>query len=295
MRDKDNLLDDMPNQDLRSPYQTYVHRSWEPPPYEFSETPASRLNSFFNASMSYRMDAEFSAPFGKFIKIKNHPEGAELDQLIQNFGNNNIHLAVREGNGSLLAQMVSHCNTESGRENLTTMIETLLKVDVYGNCGPLKCIKNGELDCNELVGRTNKMYLAFENSICKDYVTEKVFKMLPYNIIPIVFNGARMSDVAPTHSYINVMDYGSVRELVDDIKRIADDDALFASYFWWRDYYQFQVNITDSLFITFCLHILCRQQLNPGVLQCASCVKLFTKKKAKQETSKILKCCQTLN
>ena len=219
----------------------YIHHSWEPPTYEFENTPAIMLNGFFNASMSYRRDVEFPAPFGRYIKIKNHPKGAELEQLIQNFGNNNKNLAVRVGNGSILAQMVSHCNTESARENLTAMIETLLKVDVYGHCGPLKCIQNGELDCNELVGRTNKMYLAFENAICKDYVTEKFFKMLQYNIIPVVFNGARMSDVAPAHSYINVMDYGSVRELVDDIKRIADDDALFASYFWWRDYFQIQV------------------------------------------------------
>ena len=218
----------------------YVHHSWEPPTYEFENTPAIMLNGFFNASMSYRRDVEFPAPFGRYIKIKNHPEGAELKKLIRTFGKDNTHLAVREGNSSVLALMVSHCNTSSKRENLLEMIERLVTVDVYGNCGTLKC-KKKDIECNALVGRRNYMYLAFENSICNDYITEKVFKMLPYNIIPVVYNGARMSDIAPPHSYINVMDYGTVRDLVDDINRIADDDALYASYFWWREYYQFQV------------------------------------------------------
>lgn len=35
-----------------------------------------------------------------------------------------------------------------------------------------------------------KFYLAMENALCKDYITEKVFKVLSHNIIPVA-RGAR--------------------------------------------------------------------------------------------------------
>ena len=34
------------------------------------------------------------------------------------------------------------------------------------------------------MNNTYKFYLAFENSICPDYVTEKFFNILQYNVIP---------------------------------------------------------------------------------------------------------------
>ena len=72
----------------------------------------------------------------------------------------------------------------------------------------------------------------------KDYVTEKFFKILPYNVIPVVFNGANMSAIAPPHSYINAEDFSSVEQLAEYLQLVASNDSLFASYFWWRDYYK---------------------------------------------------------
>ena len=74
--------------------------------------------------------------------------------------------------------------------------------------------------------------------IPQDYVTEKLFKVLPYNVIPVVFNGANMSAIAPPHSYINAEDFSSVDQLAEYLQLVASNDALFASYFWWRDYYK---------------------------------------------------------
>jgi len=52
-------------------------------------------------------------------------------------------------------------------------------------------------------------YCSFENSICDDYVTEKFFKVLGYNIVPIVLGGANYYKIAPNKSYINVRDFES--------------------------------------------------------------------------------------
>ena len=62
-------------------------------------------------------------------------------------------------------------------------------------------------------------------------------------MIPVVLNGADMSQVAPPHSYINVMDFNTTEELASYLNKVDQDDELFASYFWWRDYYTVKVEI----------------------------------------------------
>lgn len=69
-------------------------------------------------------------------------------------------------------------------------------------------------------------------------MTEKFFNILSYNVIPVVFNGANMSAIAPPHSYINAEDFGSVKELAEYLTMVGRNQSLFASYFWWRDYYK---------------------------------------------------------
>jgi hypothetical protein len=63
--------------------------------------------------------------------------------------------------------------------------------------------------------QTYKFYLSFENSVCDDYVTEKYFNILKYNVIPVTFSGVNFSAIgAPPHSSINVLDFGSPKKLV---------------------------------------------------------------------------------
>ena len=38
--------------------------------------------------------------------------------------------------------------------------------------------------CYQMLNSTYKFYLALENSVCQDYVTEKFYKILQYNVIP---------------------------------------------------------------------------------------------------------------
>ena len=50
-------------------------------------------------------------------------------------------------------------------------------------------------------------------SFPEDYITEKFWKVLPYNVIPIVLNGVDMTTVAPPHSYIDIKDFKSFEGL----------------------------------------------------------------------------------
>ena len=69
-----------------------------------------------------------------------------------------------------------------------------------------------------------QFYLAFENSLCLDYITEKFWKVLDYNCIPVVFNGVNMSSLAPKHSYIDLKDFNTIEGCIVvwiKIKKIA--------------------------------------------------------------------------
>ena len=133
------------------------------------------------------------------------------------------------------------------------------------------------------MNNTYKFYLAFENSICPDYVTEKFFDIFKYryNVIPVVYNGADMASIAPPHSYISVRDYSSVEHLAQYLSIVSSNDTLFASYFWWRDYYKVgPVSQLKDKLRTFQLSLFCICRLRIG---CAKCVIIFTQMKERHK------------
>ena len=83
-------------------------------------------------------------------------------------------------------------------------------------------------------------YLAFENSICRDYVTEKFWEPLRRNIVPVVLGGGNYSSIAPYHSNIDVLKEGFSEDtlaLANLLKSLSNNASLYASYFWWKSYY----------------------------------------------------------
>ena len=101
-----------------------------------------------------------------------------------------------------------------------------------------------------------QFYFAFENSLCEDYITEKFWKVLNFNVIPVVLNGVNMSAVAPPHSYIDIKQFENIAgdillslfeetfmrryfitEAAKYLIKVSEDEELFASYFWWRSFY----------------------------------------------------------
>ena len=79
-----------------------------------------------------------------------------------------------------------------------------------------------------------KFYLAFENSFCVDYVTEKFFRTLELDIVPVVMGGANYSSLAPPGSYIDTADFPEPRALAQHLLRLADDQEAYMQHFWWK-------------------------------------------------------------
>lgn len=60
-----------------------------------------------------------------------------------------------------------------------------------------------------MLERDYKFYLAFENSVCVDYVTEKFWNALAFNVLPVVLGGADYQHMVPNTSYIDVRNFKS--------------------------------------------------------------------------------------
>ena len=61
-----------------------------------------------------------------------------------------------------------------------------------------------------MLERDYKFYLSFENSNCRDYVTEKFYNPLLFTTVPIVYGGAEYEVIgAPRNSYIDVRNFTS--------------------------------------------------------------------------------------
>ena len=83
-----------------------------------------------------------------------------------------------------------------------------------------------------------KFYLSLENSFCLDYVTEKLFNVLQYRIVPLVIDlHGHYERIATPNSFINAARFNSVRQLADYLLLLDRNDTLYNEYFEWRKYY----------------------------------------------------------
>ena len=88
-----------------------------------------------------------------------------------------------------------------------------------------------------MLDRDYKFYLAFENSNCMDYITEKFFDTgLQQNILPIVMGASEdeYSRYAPQRSYIHVDEFKTPAELAQYLHVLDKNDELYNSYFQWK-------------------------------------------------------------
>jgi hypothetical protein len=80
--------------------------------------------------------------------------------------------------------LVSHCTTVINREGYVDKLKGYINITQYGRCNGEDesevCGRKKFYECFKELAKTHMFYIAFENSICDDYATEKFFRPL-YN------------------------------------------------------------------------------------------------------------------
>ncbi|KAJ7385533.1 hypothetical protein OS493_015105 [Desmophyllum pertusum] len=121
-----------------------------------------------------------------------------------------------------------------------------MEVSLFGKCAS-QFESNNTWHCPRHMGdgclgelQRHKFYLAFENNLCIDYITEKYWRnSLERGLVPIVLGGASYSpeQVIPG-SFINVADFDSVEALADYLKYLDKNDTAYNQYFEWKTKYK---------------------------------------------------------
>ncbi|XP_076347429.1 alpha-(1,3)-fucosyltransferase C-like isoform X1 [Tachypleus tridentatus] len=225
----DAILFHVPNfrSNVKLPKDRGLHQRWilygiEAP--RLIKMPWNKIDGLFNWTMTYREDSDIPVRYGHICEKM--VSGETLD-------NDFLEKKVKD-----VVWIVSKCHTPSKREKYVQKLKSFISVDIYGKCGDKVCLPTQAAKCYEKILKKYKFYLAFENSICKDYVTEKFFNVLNFDIVPVTLGGANYSSFAPPGSFINAMDYPDPRKLAEHLKLVGSSSVLYNKYFQWKRKYK---------------------------------------------------------
>lgn len=137
----------------------------------------------------------------------------------------------------LVAAFVSSSFNRSRRQEYMRELAHYLPIDSYGSFLHNKTLTNdqGRVSKLETIARY-KFTLAFENSCCEDYVTEKFYDPLVAGSVPIYLGAPNVEQFAPgEHCFINTADFPDPKHLAEYLLTLDRDDAAYQAYFAWKE------------------------------------------------------------
>ena len=184
--------------------------------------------TLFNHTCTFRQSSDYPIPT-QYL--------ASIDELLYP-----LNYTVQQKEGFRLAPVVyvqSGCNPPSDRDAYINELMKYVKVDSYG-----KCLNNKEMPQEELRSPLTmhddsfkdfisqyKFQLAFENAICNDYITEKLWRPIKAGAVPIYKGAPNVLEWMPNnHSIIMVDDFKSPKELADYINYLDTHPEEYEKY-----------------------------------------------------------------
>ena len=247
---------DLPDPRHRLPHQRFIFYNYETM-VGFEDYPMfNKTKNYFNWTMTYRRDSDIyevraygamrrrtnarHPPINLPVRLSPDvlpPNPASMLVPSTNYNKSLDGQQFRAKKTKMVAWFVSHCRTDSLREKYFKWLGQHVRIDTYGTCGTLTCVPLRSEKCDKLLD-SYKFYVAAENAICPDYVTEKFYRAMASDIVPIVYGGADYSAYAPPFSYIDAADFKSPKALADYLKLLDENDNLYQKYFDWKKDYE---------------------------------------------------------
>uniref|UniRef100_A0A8D0GZ93 GDP-fucose protein O-fucosyltransferase n=1 Tax=Sphenodon punctatus TaxID=8508 RepID=A0A8D0GZ93_SPHPU len=141
-----------------------------------------------------------------------------------------------------LVYVQSDCDPPSDRDSYVHELMNHIAVDSYG-----ECLHNRDLP-EQLKNPTSmddenfyrilaqyKFILAFENAVCEDYITEKLWRPLKLGVVPVYYGSPSIADWLPSNkSAILVTSFSHPKELARYIKALDTNDTEYEAYVEWK-------------------------------------------------------------
>ena len=229
------LFDTFRSTDLIPPTNHTEGQYWILYNHEWLDTGSSNdllHGGVFNLTATYREHADISVRYGQCVP-------RQSDYTLP------VNISANKTAGILW--LVSDCKTKSLRENYVKELRKYIKVDSFGTCGSKGLGEISRLFVGRNMSSSDvdlmnnyKFYLSFENTFCKGYMTEKIFKVMTDDIftVPIVYGSGPYKGILPDRSYINTADFSSPRNLAEYLKQLDGNRTLYESYFDYKRRYE---------------------------------------------------------
>ncbi|CAD5209240.1 unnamed protein product [Bursaphelenchus okinawaensis] len=226
----DFMVSDVPRE-RGQPFQKWVFWSMEAPGAKFltEKDGIPALKPDWMMTYSYASDIKhvyggFFVPPDEAKKRNFHP--------IANFTTEQI-LKDKQFHGAI--GFISNCVNKE-RLRVAKALSRYIRVDIGGKCAydksKVDLCPHGK-DCTPIIN-WSYFYLAFENVICDDYVTEKMTNTLSLPIIPIVMSKRVYKNRFPPEAFIAVDDFKNVKELAKHLTYLMKHPKEYVKLFEWR-------------------------------------------------------------
>ncbi|XP_066523570.1 4-galactosyl-N-acetylglucosaminide 3-alpha-L-fucosyltransferase 9-like [Hoplias malabaricus] len=169
----------------------------------------------FNLTSSYRQDSDVWVPYGRIVDVSKEDVAFQIPTK-----------------SKLVCWIVSNWNPDFRRVKYYNEFSQHINIKAYGRHFS-RYVNNK--DYPKIISSC-KFYLSFENSIHKDYITEKLFIPMMLGTIPVVLGPSRENyeKFIPSDSFIHVDDFKSPQELAEHLKALDQNQEMYEHYFSWR-------------------------------------------------------------
>lgn len=190
---------------------------WMEPEERFRSLADASFMSRFDLTMSHRLDADVHCPY------------------VRHFDEHRLRTPPQPKT-ELVALFLSGSWERSGRTAFLQELMTHVEVHSYG-----RLLRNRRLERDrgaatklETIARY-RFTLAFESSLEKDYVTEKLYEPLAAGSVPVYLGAPNVERLAPAPGcYVDVREHDGPRALAERLIEIAHDDTAYDAYLQWK-------------------------------------------------------------